>query len=194
MILSDREIRLAVERGLITLTPCPPKGNRLWSPTTLDLTLDAELRVWKPLESPTGNDVVDPIGPGFNSTKLVNEHTTPVDCTSGFILEPKQFVLGWTTERLRLPPEARIGASVEGKSGLARIGIGIHVTAPTIHSGFGAIPSGSPIRLEIWNIGTLRVRLTKGMPICQLILEEVHGVPETENTGQFRIQGPSVTS
>ncbi|MCI0699547.1 MAG: dCTP deaminase [Planctomycetia bacterium] len=194
MILSDREIRLAIERGLIGLTPTPPKESLLWSTTTLDLRLDEELRVWGPLASPTGTDVVDPIGPGFNSNQLVAQHTTPVDCTAGFILEPKAFVLGWTIERLRLPREARLGARVEGKSGLARIGIGIHVTAPTIHPGFGAIPSGSPIRLEIWNVGTLRVRLTKGMPICQLIFEEVHGIPETENMGQFRIQGPPTTS
>lgn len=46
MILSDREIRLANERHAIWLTPFPLKDSPLWSPTTVDLTLDAELRVW----------------------------------------------------------------------------------------------------------------------------------------------------
>lgn len=190
MILSDREIRLAIGRGVIGLVPCPPHDSPRWSSTTVDLTLDGELRVWGPLRSPTGNDVVDPIGPGFNSNRLIEEHTTPVDCTSGYVLEPEGFVLGWTVERLRLPHESRLGARVEGKSSLARIGIGIHVTAPTIHPGFGSVGQGSPIRLEIKNVGKLKVRLTRGMPICQLILEEVHGVPEAGYQGQFRTQGP----
>lgn len=190
MILSDREIRLAIERGAIGLTPCPPADSSRWSSTTIDLTLAAELRLWGPLRSATGNDLVDPAGPGFNSNRLIEEHTQPIDCSAGFTLEPDAFVLGWTEERLRLPHESRIGARVEGKSSLARIGIGIHVTAPTIHPGFGSVGEGSPIRLEIKNVGKLKVRLTKCMPICQLIFEEVHGVPETGYRGQFRTQGP----
>jgi dCTP deaminase len=190
MILSDREIRLAIERGTIGLTPCPAADSPLWSSTTVDLTLDPELRVWGPLRSPTGTDIVDPTGPGYNSTQLVSQHTSQVDCTTGFVLEPGGFVLGWTTERIRLPHESRVGARVEGKSSLARIGIGVHVTAPTIHPGFGATLPGLPIRLEIWNAGKLKVRLTRGMAICQLIFEEVHGVPEAGYRGQFRSQGP----
>jgi dCTP deaminase len=190
MILSDREIRLAIGRGAIGLDPCPPSDSFLWSSTTVDLLLDGELRVWGPLSSPTGSDIVDPLGPGYNSNLLISQHTTAVDCSAGFLLEPRAFVLGWTVERLRLPHESRIGARVEGKSSLARIGIGVHVTAPTIHPGFGSDGVGSQIRLEIWNVGTLRVRLTKGMPVCQLIFEEVHGVPETGYRGQFRTQGP----
>ncbi len=84
---------------------------------------------------------------------------------------------------------------MEGKSSLARIGIGIHVTAPTIHPGFGEKEgdpafAGSEIRLEIWNIGPLKIRLKKGMPICQIIFEEVHGIPEGRYAGQFALQGP----
>ncbi len=194
MILSDREIRLAIERGAVGLTPCPPPDSPLWSSTTLDLTLDGELRFWGPLQSPTGNNIVDPLGPGYNSNQLIAQHTTAVDCTPGYVLDPHAFVLGWTVERLRLPHESRLGARVEGKSSLARIGIGVHVTAPTIHPGFGSVGQGSAIRLEIWNVGSLRVRLTKGMPICQLIFEEVHGVPEAGYRGQFRTQGPPATS
>jgi dCTP deaminase len=37
-----------------------------------------------------------------------------------------------------LPHTARLAARVEGKSSLARLGLGVHVTAPTIHAGFGA--------------------------------------------------------
>jgi dCTP deaminase len=42
---------------------------------------------------------------------------------------------------------------VEGKSSLARLGIGVHVTAPTIHAGFGYKKDdddypGGPLQLE----------------------------------------------
>jgi dCTP deaminase len=83
---------------------------------------------------------------------------------------------------------------VEGKSSLARIGLGIHVTAPVIHPGFGAGADaknqGSAIRLEIWNIGPLRIELKKGMAICPLMFEELHGTPLRGYAGQFREQGP----
>ena len=89
------------------------------------------------------------------------------------------FLLGWTIEKIQLPHTSRIAARVEGKSSLARIGIGVHVTAPTIHAGFGYRPNdpnfpGNPIQLEIWNTGPFRIRLVKGLRICQLIFEEVH--------------------
>ncbi len=62
------------------------------------------------------------------------------------------------------------------------MGIAVHVTAPTIHTGFGykkddeSFP-GSPLQLEIWNVGPLDVKLEAGMPICQLIFELVDGTP-----------------
>ena len=66
----------------------------------------------------------------------------------GFFLKPRAFVLAWTREVIDLPVTSRIAARVEGKSSLARIGMGVHVTAPTIHSGFKG-----PIQLEIYNFG-----------------------------------------
>jgi dCTP deaminase len=127
---------------------------------------------------------------------LIRNSTQPHSCdVDGYVVLPKTLVLGWTVEKVKLPNTSRIGARVEGKSSLARIGLGIHVTAPTIHPGFGEKaddPSfqGSQIRLEIWNISPLKIRLKKGMPICQIIFEEVHGIPEGRYAGQFAIQGP----
>ncbi len=72
--------------------------------------------------------------------------------------------------------------------------MGVHVTAPTIHSGFGATldPSfaGNPIQLEIWNTGPLPILLRPGLAICQLIFEWVDGTPEQAYRGQFTVQGP----
>ena len=105
------------------------------------------------------------------------------------------FLSGWTIEKIQLPHTSRIAARVEGKSSLARIGIGVHVTAPTIHAGFGYRPGeptfpGNPIQLEIWNTGPLPVVLKRGLKICQLIFEVVDGTPEQGYHGQFRVQGP----
>jgi len=72
-----------------------------------------------------------------------------------------------------LPVHTRLAARVEGKSSLARFGLGVHITAPTIHSGFAL-----PIRLEIMNHGYLPIRLREGMKICQLIFELTLGTPE----------------
>ena len=196
MILSDREVRAAIRRGLIAGHDQPPAGDRRWSSTTLDLTLDAEIRPWLPLGGGGVDVVIDPSDPGFNSNRLIAERTHPVSCDGeGYVIQPNCLVLGWTREKIKLPNDSRIGARVEGKSSLARIGLGIHVTAPTIHPGFGEKLDdpgflGSAIRLEIWNIGPLKIRLKRGMPICQILFEEVHGIPEGPYAGQFAIQGP----
>jgi dCTP deaminase len=113
----------------------------------------------------------------------------------GYVFKPQTFLLGWTQEKIQLPHRSRLAARVEGKSSLARLGIGVHVTAPTIHAGFGykkndADYPGSPLQLEMWNVGPLDVKLVEGMPICQLIFEAVDGTPEKGYEGKFSVQGP----
>jgi dCTP deaminase len=194
MILSDREVRAAIQRKIIWVSDCPAAGDKRWSSTTLDLTLDAEIRPWGPLMGAGLDVTVDPSSPTFNSNALILEHTQARSCEGeSYVVLPHTLALGWTCERVKLPNTSRIGARVEGKSSLARIGLGIHVTAPTIHPGFGEKADdpnfeGSQIRLEIWNIGPLHIRLRRGMPICQIIFEEVHGIPEGPYAGQFAVQ------
>jgi dCTP deaminase len=196
VILSDREVRAGVQRRLIGITPCPAADDKRWSPTTLDLTLDAEIRPWIALGGAGADVIIDPSHLEFDSNELIRQQTLAQSCAAeGFILLPKTLILGWTVENIKLPNASRIAARVEGKSSLARIGLGIHVTAPTIHPGFGEKADdpdfpGSQIRLEIWNIGPLKIRLKKGMSICQIAFEEVHGIPEGRYAGQFAIQGP----
>ena len=49
---------------------------------------------------------------------------------------------------------------------------------------------GRPIQLEIFNLARWSVILDVGMPICQLILEEVREVPGEGYSGQFNRQAP----
>jgi dCTP deaminase len=197
MILSDREILAALDRGSVRITPAPDPSSDRWSSTALDLTLDAKLQVWKKIGRVGPRHWIRPGDPDFNATTLAQRFASQESCADGFTLKPGMFLLGWTAERIQLPHTSRIAARVEGKSSLARIGIGVHVTAPTIHAGFGYRKDdptflGNPIQLEIWNAGPLHVRLTQGLAICQLIFEEVHGTPHKGYEGRFSIQGPRV--
>jgi dCTP deaminase len=69
---------------------------------------------------------------------------------------------------------------------LARFGLGIHITAPTIHSGFKG-----RIQLEIINHGPTPVTLRENMKVCQLIFEQTLGTPEKGYQGQFQGQRAS---
>ena len=89
----------------------------------------------------------------------------------------QQLILGYTRERVTLPQH--LGGRVEGKSSIARIGLFIHISAPTIHPGFR-----NKIMLEFYNVGPLPIRVRAGDLICQLILEWVEGVGIYE--GQFQ--------
>lgn len=197
MILSDREILAAVQRGDITITPLPEFRSKSWTSTALDLTLDAEIRRWSKIDRTDKFTPIKPILPEFNTDELIARYTTCEDCSRNqVVIGRNELLLGWTIEKIKLPHTSKIAARVEGKSSLARVGLGVHVTAPTVHAGFGFNPdhpryAGSPIRLEIWNAGPLEIVLSKDMRICQLIFEEVHGTPEEAYSGKYSMQGPS---
>jgi dCTP deaminase len=198
MILSDRENKLALRRDHIGIAPLPLDS--AFSSMAVDLTLYSEIAFWTPQQGqPTVPVIAYPARPGFDVEKLLREHGTTLPMPAeGFVLKPGAFILGWTEERIRLPHSSRLAARVEGRSSLARLGVGVHVTAPTIHAGFGSTDDpeypGTRIRLEIWNCGELHVCLQAGMKICQLILEEVHGTPDKGYQGAFAIQAPEPTS
>lgn len=196
MILSDREIRAALDRDSVRITPDPRQNAALWASTAIDLHLDGELAYWGAPTVANAPVPVSPYHPDYNYAQLVEQRARQVTISAdGYLVTPGAFLLGWTVEKIRLPYRSRIAARVEGKSSLARLGMGVHVTAPTIHAGFGYKEldphfAGNPIQLEIWNFGPLTIRLEKGMRICQLIFEEVHGTPEKGYEGQFVLQGP----
>jgi dCTP deaminase len=195
MILSDREIKAALARGALRVTPDPP--TEAWSSTGVDLRLAKELVLWKRPGGAGVEAVVCPAHPEYNFATVRNQYSQPIEITEdGYVFRSQAFLLGWTQEKIQLPHRSRLAARVEGKSSLARLGIGVHVTAPTIHAGFGYKPGdhaypGSPLQLEMWNVGPLDVKLVEGMPICQLIFELVDGTPEKGYEGRFSIQGPA---
>jgi dCTP deaminase len=196
MILSDREIRAALERGAIKITPVPPAV--AWSSTAVDLRLARELVEWTRPGGAGVKSVVCPADPAYDFATVRDQYCKSVVIPSeGYIFKSHTFILGWTEEKIQLPHRSRLAARVEGKSSLARLGIGVHVTAPTIHAGFGFKKgdngfAGSPLQLEMWNAGPADVEIVAGMQICQLIFEIVDGTPEKGYEGKFSVQGPRV--
>jgi dCTP deaminase len=195
MILCDREIRAALARGALKLTPVPIA--EAWSSTAVDLRLAKQLVFWQRPGGAGVEAVVCPAHPDYNFDLVREQYSQSIDIPAdGYVFRSQSFLLGWTQEKIQLTHRSRLAARVEGKSSLARLGIGVHVTAPTIHAGFGYKKDddtypGSPLQLEMWNVGPLDVKLVEGMSICQLIFELVDGTPEQGYEGKFSIQGPA---
>src|SRR5207344_2330831 len=103
----------------------------------VDLTLDRTISEYR--QGAKGiQKIADPALKDYSHEEVARELLTEVsiDPTKGWVFEPDRLVLAWTAEYVELKPHARLAGRVEGKSGLARLGIAVHVTAPTIHAGF----------------------------------------------------------
>jgi dCTP deaminase len=95
---------------------------------------------------------------GFDRRRMSKEY--------GYTLEPGEFVLGATVEKITLGDS--LVARVEGRSSLGRMGIAIHCTAGFIDPGF----SGT-ITLEIKNLNNVPVTIYPGQRIGQLCFERM---------------------
>ena len=188
MILSNVEIHRAIDEGDIVLEPEPrPRFVSLGQPdspydtTAVNIRLGPTLSVCK-RKSPIAFDLSSRGLP-----ELLGKIYEPVtmDSDGGYSLKPRQCLLGNTIETLSLPirqDRPAIAARVEGRSSFARCGLLIHFTAPTIHAGF----TGT-ITFEIMNFGMHDIILRPGIPIGQLIFENVAGFPR-RNDSQFHGQ------
>lgn len=187
MILTDREIKIYIQRELITVDPEPE--DIAYQSTAVDLRLDPTISVFTKPSMVGGVQQItriDPVHPDFKTEAAIQALTKneDIDQTNGYPLEPGILILGWTKEFLDLK-QSRLAARVEGKSSLARLGLSIHLTAPTIHAGFPG-----RIRLEIVNHGHHPIILRRDMRICQLIFEQTFGTPGKDYEGQFVGQLP----
>ena len=176
MILTDREIKIALEKGQITIDPLPDEATSYQS-TAVDLTLSPIVLLFK--EGVSGIQF-DPGSEEYDYKAVIDMVTTREELTAPFTLFPQALLLAWTKETIIIPNNSRLAARVEGRSSLSRLGVGIHLTAPTIHAGFSG-----PLQLEIVNHGLTPVILRPEMRICQLIFEMTFGTPAKGYSGQF---------
>ena len=172
MLMSDGEIRLAVANGELTIDPPLLPGDERLQPASIDLTLDAEIRL--PKDSVNRDAITVDIA-NLKVPEYIEESTDLIDIAErgGLEFGPGDFVIGKTAERVSL--SERLSGRVEGRSRLARLGIGVHITAPKIDPGFH-----NHITLEIFHLGKTRVRLSSGMTICTLLVERL-GHPAGES-------------
>ena len=180
MSLSKLKIKQEIEEGNFFVGSDKdtriPVENLQFDTISLELHLGHDFRVW---EKRVGGDEVsvNPADEEFDFNEYAEKHTESVNLeTDGtYLLRSKNFVLCEVYEYVKFPPE--LCGHVEGKSKLARLGISVHITAPTIQADWDG-----KITLEIYNHSSIDVRLKPstsdselGLIIAQLILEPVEG-------------------
>lgn len=188
MILSNTEILNCINSGLFSIDPLKGKDPTQppFNTSAIDLHLGNEVLV----PDDSGPLQLDLRKPGIAQFWAKHSESLTITEAQPYSLKPYKLILANTFEKVSFPLNKEgecFSARVEGRSSLARCGILVHFTAPTIHAGF----SGT-ITLEIINLGIHDFLLTPEMSICQLIIEEVKGNPvnaPNQFTGQTKPAG-----
>ncbi|MBI2442293.1 MAG: dCTP deaminase [Candidatus Levybacteria bacterium] len=181
MVLSDKDIKNALETGRIKISPKPDFSTQLGS-CSIDLRLGNTFRVFEYSKKP----YIDPSKKDYS-----NEITSEIVVKTGeqFIMQPGDFVLAVTYEKITLPTD--LMGRLEGRSSLGRLGIVVHSTASIFDPGW----DGKCV-LELGNLGRMAVALTVGMRICAMTFEELSSpadVPYSKKkSAKYKIQnGPA---
>lgn len=162
MILSDSSIRLEAEIGArypdrrdsLKIEPWDPKNIQ---PASYELTLGRDFLI----SDFNGPAYVDSLQPSDHLFERVH-----VPEGEGLMLDPDSFALATTVEKITVPSDTV--ARVEGKSGLGRLGLAVHITAGFIDPGF----SGQ-ITFEMKVLAPWSIILHPGMKIAQIAFERL---------------------
>jgi dCTP deaminase len=173
-ILSDHSIKDLCENwqefkltGPLVDPYCEPHVN----PASYDMMLGNEFVVFD-AEQQVCIDLAYPISDG-TSRKQVHADGEP------FILQPLQFALGVTVEKVNMPHD--IAGRLDGKSSLARAGLLIHLTGGNIDPGFCG-----PITLEMFNVRRCPIILHPGQPFCQLVFQMLTTPADNPYQGRYQ--------
>lgn len=182
MVFSDIEIKAEIQTKRLVFDPpiADDDDDERIDSSAVDLLLHPDLIIL-PSERFQGVTIV-PSDLDVQVMNLLNIHGEHKSLTSSpYRLEPYRLIIGKTLEHITLPNH--LAARIEGKSSLARFGLSVHVTAPTVIAGF----EGN-LYLEMRNVGPFAIELSQGMKIAQLILERVGLPPSRGYSGQFQEQ------
>lgn len=157
-VLSDRTLRRRLAEGSLGIDPLEDDQIQ---PASVDLRLASEFSVFREYEASFIYGMIDPRHPQDAKMEAYD-----VEIGGSFRLNPGQFALGCTLERVRIP--ADLVGRLDGRSSLARLGLIVHITAGNIDPGF----EGS-ITLEFYNAAPLPFLLWPGMRVCHLQLSEL---------------------
>ncbi len=158
MILSDRDIRRALDEGRIEIDPAPDLTTQLGS-VSVDFTLGRTFMVFEH----SRYSFIDPRQPRSIGDAM---RTIEVGEDEPFIMQPGDFALASTVERLTLPDD--LLGRLEGRSSIARLGITVHSTAAVFEPGWIGTAT-----MELSNLGRMAVALYPGMRICSFSFEQV---------------------
>lgn len=148
-MLNDITIEQCVDHQDLIL----PYTEKQLNPNSYDVTLQDTIIIFT-------KDAKDGYADGSDHT-LHGVHTKPVRIDGYYMLQPGQFVLGATVEKISLPDNMM--ARFDGKSSLGRIGLCTHVTAGFIDAGFVGT-----ITVELKNENSFPILLKPGMRIGQV--------------------------
>jgi dCTP deaminase len=158
MILSDVDIRKALESGRIKISPMPDLDTQLGS-VSVDFRLGTTFMVFEH----SRYSFIDPRSPQSIGDAM---RTIEVKEEEPFIMQPGDFALASTIEALELPDD--LLGRLEGRSSIARLGITVHSTAAVFEPGWIGTAT-----MELSNLGRMAVALYPGMRICAFSFEEV---------------------
>jgi len=188
MILSNDGIKQALKEGEIQIDP-PPEEDQ-YTTSAVDLFVGSDFRCWDAalLKVKGLRQVLNLAEQSFQITASAFLKTLPLENDGTLIFPPytqeSMHMLGITRERVNLKLGAKIAARVEGRSSLARLGLLVHLTAPTIHAGFAG-----NITLEMINHGPFYLQIVPNKTrICQLIFERLETSPQGEINTAFQGQ------
>lgn len=158
MILSDRDIVAALRCGRIRIDPAPDFAVQLGS-VSVDFRLGTTFMVFEH----SRHSFIDPRQPQSIGDAM---RTIEVAADEPFIMQPGDFALASTMERLELPDD--LLGRLEGRSSIARLGITVHSTAAVFEPGWIGTAT-----MELSNLGRMAVALYPGMRICAFSFEQV---------------------
>jgi len=188
MILSNAGIKKALESGVLEISPAPDATQ--YTTSAVDLHLGNEFHVWdeEKLNLPGFKGELDLSTQQFNQTARAFLVALKKEDDGSVVFPPYRkhpwHMLAITRERVNLKHDSMLAARVEGRSSLARIGIIVHLTAPTIHAGFEG-----RITLEMINFSPFYLRMVPNRTrICQLIVERLESRPTQEIATHFQGQ------
>ena len=157
MVLSDVDIKRYLASGKIKISPELPSDQ--FGSCSVDFRLGSEFNVFEHSRYPYIDLKSKTAFEGIMRSVIV-EPGEP------FILQPREFVLAITEEKLEL--DSDVLGRLEGRSSLGRIGIIVHGTAGLFDPGW----SGKAT-LELSNLGRMPVALYPGMRICSFTFEQL---------------------
>jgi dCTP deaminase len=159
VLLSDRDLRAALDAGRLTLDPLDPA---MVQPASIDVRLDRYFRVF----ANHRYTHIDPMQEQDDLTELIEPAGE-----EPFVLHPGEFVLGSTLEVIGLADD--LASRLEGKSSLGRLGLLTHSTAGFIDPGFNG-----HVTLELSNVANLPIKLYPGMKIGQICVFQLSSAAE----------------